>query len=86
MITLTEDQPTPIEVWLTKNNIEIVCRVTREDETIRGLAVTSLSMRGAMREMSGYFIDEGYKPAGRWVTEAEADGEVVEASRKFRIA
>jgi len=56
----------PVEVWLRQGNMEISCMVVREDESTTGLEVESLSMRGAQRELTGYLIDQGYTPAGRW--------------------
>jgi hypothetical protein len=56
----------PVEIWLTQNNMEINCMVVREDESTTSLQVESLSMRGAQREITGYLIDQGYTPAGRW--------------------
>lgn len=56
----------PIEVWLTQKNMQVTCRVVNEDETTDELDVDSLSMRGAQREMTGWFLQQGYKPVGRW--------------------
>jgi hypothetical protein len=78
-------KPGPIEVWLSKINIEVTCRVVFEDETDYTLPVDSLSMRGAQREMSAWLIAQGYEPAGRWTYETEEgldEGE--EAFRTFR--
>lgn len=82
--------PSPIEVWLSQANMEITCIVVLEDESTSTLAVNSLSMRGAQREMTGYFIEHGYTPVGRWEVEADSDSdnggkETVEASRKFKL-
>jgi hypothetical protein len=75
----------PIEVWLTRRNIEITCRVVNEDETATELDVDSLSMRGAQREITAYFKAHGYEPAGRWETESAADdGAAEETVRLFR--
>ena len=75
----------PIEVWLTKQNIEITCRVVHEDETTEDYDVDSLSMRGAQREMTGFFKRMGYEPAGRWETEyADVRDGTEETVRKFR--
>lgn len=74
----------PIEVWLSQKNLQVTCRVVYEDESTTDLSVDSLSIRGAEREMTGYFISVGYKPVGRWQTEQEDDmpGEG-EVSRRF---
>jgi hypothetical protein len=78
------DATQPIEVWLTKKNIEVTCRVVFEDESDSELDVDSLSMRGAQREITAWLIREGYDPAGRWeVTAADEDG-TIEAVRHFR--
>jgi hypothetical protein len=82
---IKDGQNGPIEVWLTKANIEVICRVIFEDETDYTLPVDSLSMRGAQREMTAWLIGRGYEPAGRWLYETEEgydEGE--EAFRKFR--
>jgi hypothetical protein len=73
--------PGPVEVWLTQNNMQVTCRVIHEDETAEELDVNSLSMRGAQREVTGWFLSDGYTPVGRW--EAEVEGEAV---RRFRPA
>lgn len=78
---MTNTKLGPIEVWLTQSNIEITCRVVNEDETTQPYGVESLSMRGAQREMTGYFIAVGYTPVGRWEAEAENGAETF---RRFR--
>jgi hypothetical protein len=76
------EEPTgPIEVWLSQENMEVTCRIVHEDETTTEPPVDSLSMRGAQREMTGWLIDQGYRPAGRWMEEAEG-----EAYRQFTPA
>jgi hypothetical protein len=67
------DNASPIEVWLTQQNMTVTCQIVHEDESIEALDVDSLSMRGAQREITGWLIDQGYKPDGRWITEAEDD-------------
>jgi hypothetical protein len=47
--------------------------------------VDSLSIRGAEREITGYFINQGYTPVGRWETTAEDRGEPVEVMRRFKV-
>lgn len=54
------------EVWLHQENLEIGCMIVREDETTTSLDIDALSLRGAEREITGYLISQGYKPAGRW--------------------
>ena len=56
----------PIEVWISQSNLEVTCRVVHEDETVDELEVRSLSRRGAQRELTGYLLEQGYQPAGRW--------------------
>jgi hypothetical protein len=53
-----------IQVWLTKRNIGITCRVVKEDESATELDADSLSMRGARREITAWFKNPGYEPAG----------------------
>ncbi len=83
-----------IEVWLTKvNDFRITCREVFEDETTSDWdvdAVRSVSMRGAQREVTGYYIREGYEPVDRWTAEEIAksghlEGEVIESFRQFRL-
>lgn len=85
-MTKTE-KPSPIEVWLTQNNMEVRCMIVREDETTRYLDVDSLSMRGAQREITSQMIADGYKPVGRWVSELQDDeGQDRETYRRFKLA
>lgn len=79
-------QRKPIEVWLTRRNLAVTCRVVHEDESTDEYDVQSLSMRGAQREMTGYFKREGYEPAGRWITAqaAEVEDGPEETYRRFR--
>ena len=56
------------EVVLTKTNIEITATLYAEDETASELDVNSLSLRGAMREITAYMIRTGYRSVGRWET------------------
>ncbi len=65
----------PIEVWLSQSNMQVTCRVVREDESTDELDVDSLSIRGAEREITGWVIRQGFTPVGRW--EEETDGEVM---------
>lgn len=79
----------PIEVWLTQINIQVTCRVVYEDESTDELSVDSLSMRGAQRELTGYFLKQGYKPVGRWepgepATEGAPYDGASETMRRFK--
>lgn len=37
-----------------------------EDGSVESLPIRSLSARGAQRELTGYLINSGYVPVGRW--------------------
>lgn len=78
-MTLPSEGSGPFEVWLTKQNIQITCRIFYEDETSTDLEVESLSMRGAQREITSWLIARGLEPAGRWESEDDR-----ECSRRFR--
>ena len=73
----------PIEVWLRQGNLEITGTQVSEDESTQELGIESLSMRGAQREITGFYIKMGYTPAGRWETEAD-DGDTIECVRRFK--
>jgi hypothetical protein len=74
----------PIEVWLRQDNMKVHCWIVYEDEsTDEGIPVSSLSMRGGQREITGYLLAEGYEAVGRWSAEDEHGAET---SRKFRPA
>lgn len=75
-----------IEVWLRQDDTTIACTVVRDDESTYELDVDALSMRGAQREMTGYFIDEGYQPAGPWQVEVDSRSGPVETLRIFQPA
>lgn len=78
-------KPSPIEAWLTQGNMQVTCRIVREDESTEPMDVDSLSMRGAQREITGYLIEQGYTPVGRWAAEhSDSDG-TLESSRKFKL-
>jgi hypothetical protein len=76
-----ETNRAPLEVWLSKDNLEITCRVVFNDESATELEVGSLSMRGAQREITGWLIGQGYEPVGRWSIE---DQHGFETMRHFR--
>jgi hypothetical protein len=83
----TQQQLSPIEVWLSQVNLQVTCLIVAEDESTRTLHVDSLSMRGAQREITGYLISQGYEPAGRWeAAQVDGNGDEIETLRKFRRA
>lgn len=74
----------PIEVWLRQDNMKVHCWIVYEDErTDEDIPISSLSMRGGQREITGYLLAEGYEAVGRWSAEDEHGAET---SRKFRPA
>jgi hypothetical protein len=82
-----QEKSSPIEVWLSQSNMTVTCRVVHEDESTEHLDIDSLSMRGAQREITGLLINLGYKPDGRWTTEAEdSNYEDRETWRRFKLA
>lgn len=98
MITSKREQPDdfrdarpktqPIEVWLSQPNLQVSCRAVYEDERTATLDVDALSMRGAQREVTGFLIERGYTPAGRWeierLLEGDREGVAAETSRRFK--
>jgi hypothetical protein len=86
--TNTKTETQIIEVWLTQDRMEIICRVVHEDESAETFDVNSLSMRGAQREMTAFFIRNEWEPIGRWEIqvndESNYTNETLECSRKFR--
>lgn len=84
--TMTNTSAGSIEVWLRQDDGEVVCTVVRDDESTYELDVDALSMRGAQREMTGYFIDEGYEPVGEWQVEVVGADGPAETARRFRPA
>jgi hypothetical protein len=79
----TNDKTGPIEVCLNQPHFTVTCRVVHEDETTQTLDVESLSLRGAEREMTGWFMSMGYKPVGRWKA---VEGSATEVARRFKPA
>jgi hypothetical protein len=69
--------------WLTQVNLRVSCKVVNEDGSVETLDIDSLSMRGARREVTGYFIDQGYIPVDRWKA---VDDESSETVRTFKAA
>jgi hypothetical protein len=60
--------------------LSIGCTITHDDGRIIAAKVTSLSMRGAQREMTTRLRRGGYTPVGRWFTTGR------ESTRTFREA
>jgi hypothetical protein len=85
---MTTTYGSPIEVWLRvpQDRLSIDCTVVREDESGTGLSIDSASMRGAQREITTYLIEQGYKPAGRWVTEDSTHDSIpADTWRRFKL-
>jgi hypothetical protein len=67
--------------------MEITCTVVREDESTYEPDVESLSMRGAQREITGWLINDGYEPVGRWQVEHDDRAmQAAETVRRFKLA
>ncbi len=73
-----------VEVWLRQEDGEVICTVVDPDESTYELDVDALSMRGAQREMTGYFIDQNYEPVDEWHVEVDGADGPVETVRRFR--
>ena len=74
----------PVEIWLRRDSLQVICCIVNEDESTYGRPVDSLSMRGAQREIGGYLIAGGLWPDGLWTVEATDDnGAAIEAWRRF---
>ena len=83
---MKDDRVGPVEVWLTLQDagFGVRGRLVFDDESDTDIDVTSLSIRGAQREWTAWLLDQGYKAAGRWQTEAQdSEGTDWEVSRKF---
>lgn len=76
MTNTKERRPQALQAILTRKNIEITCTLIFEDESASYPGVQSVSIRGAQREITGWLVEHGYAPAGRWSDEAveDADG------------
>lgn len=70
-----------VEVWLTQKSIVIRCMIVNEDESTRDVAINSLNMRGAQREVTALLLGPGYTGVGRWKPETS---DRQEFSRRFR--
>lgn len=70
-----------------KDQFGVRCWVVDENEHSEDYQVDALSLRGAEREITSYFIGEGYEPVERWNDESvnENTGDAYEASRRFRL-
>jgi hypothetical protein len=87
MNNTNDTKPSPIEVWLRQDNMQINCMVVHEDETTHSLEIDSLSMRGAQREITGWLISDGYEPVGRWQVEHDDSAmQAAETVRRFKLA
>jgi hypothetical protein len=87
MTNTNDTKPSPIEVWLRQDNMQVKCFFVKEDETTEDLDVDSLSMRGAQREITGYLISDGYAPVGRWKVEHDDSAMgAQETVRRFKLA
>ena len=85
-MNILKGRPSPIEVWLRRENIEVTCTAVFENERTAVLEIDALSMRGAEREVTGRLIQLGYRPEGRWVIEVGGSSDPVETWRRFKIA
>jgi hypothetical protein len=74
--------PSPLEVRLTQKNMQVVCMIVAEDESIIYHRINSLSMRGGQREITGHLLGIGYQPVARWSLETQ-DGS--ETARQFTL-
>jgi hypothetical protein len=87
MTDTNDTKPSPIEVWLRQDNMQINCMVVHQDETTHQLVIDSLSMRGAQREITGWLIRDGYEPVGRWQVEHDDSAmQAAETVRRFKLA
>jgi hypothetical protein len=75
-----------IEVWLRRDHTGVACRVVHENESTETLDVDSLTLAGAEREVTGWFLSKGYTPVDHdWSMEiADSDGTVMESMRRFQ--
>jgi hypothetical protein len=80
-VTSVETTTKPIEVWLSRPQLEVTCRIVFPDGTAIAVGVDALSILGAQHEMTAWLFDQGYEPAGRWSTQDEHDRR---AARTFR--
>lgn len=71
-----------IEVRVIKHDddSEIKSEILRDGVPVYVLDVKMTSMRGALREVTGYLMDRGYMPKGSWINKNPG---VNEWKRKF---
>jgi hypothetical protein len=77
-------KPGPIEVWLRRSGVGINCLIVHDDESTYEVQVESPSMLGAQREITGYFITQGYQPVGGWEMSELTLAEPAETYRTFK--
>jgi len=63
----------PIEVRLSRPQLEITCRIVLPDGTAIAVGIDALSLRGAQREMTAWLVEQGCEPVGPWSTQDEDD-------------
>lgn len=76
--------PQPLQVILSRKNIEITGTLLFEDETVSHAPIDSMSLRGAQRELTGRLVKHGYTPVGRWSEGEEDDDGYTEWTRTFK--
>ena len=85
MTNTERERPQAPQAVLSRKNIEITCTLVFEDESTSYPEVTSMSVRGAQREITGRLVgDHGYVPAGRWSDDGQDDDGYSEWSRTFK--
>ncbi len=84
MTDTKEWAPQALLAILSRKNIEITGTLVFEDESASYPDITSLSVRGAQRELTGWLVSCGYIPAGRWSEENHDDDGFSEWTRAFR--
>ena len=77
-------RPQALRAVLSRKHIEITCTLVREDESAFQHDLSSLSVRGAQREITSMLVDQDYVPAGRWSDDGQDDDGYSEWSRAFK--
>lgn len=54
------------QVWLTRPDGKLKCKVTFDNSTYADYEIKSQSLRGAEREITGWMIKQGFRPSGDW--------------------
>jgi len=72
-VTTVETTTKPIEVRLSRPQLEITCRIVLPDGTAIAVGIDALSLRGAQREMTAWLVEQGCEPVGPWSTQDEDD-------------